>query len=140
MNIQNNEHENEGGLITEMNMTPLIDVFLVLLIIFMVTSSMLSQVGIDIKLPRSSQAQPVSSSNDGIWVTLFPKGQIHVNRKEVIGYENFEKVLKDSFLKTKTRLVILEGDQQAFLGSIIELMDHARKAGADRFAIATRKE
>ena len=39
--------------------------------------------------------------------------------------------------KTASRLVILEGDREAFLGSAIEVMDRARKAGADRFAIAT---
>jgi biopolymer transport protein ExbD len=51
-----------------------------------------------------------------------------------------ERVLRESFKKTKSRLVILEGDRQAFLGSAIEVMDHARQAGAERFAIATSAE
>ena len=49
-----------------------------------------------------------------------------------------ESKLKAAFGKTQSRLVILEGDRQAFLGSAVEVMDHARSAGADKFAIATR--
>jgi len=131
----------EGAIMAEINITPLTDIFLVLLIIFMVTSSVMSQSGVDVNLPQASnstsQAQP-----EGIIVTLLPEGKMRVNQKEIAagGFGEVEAALKKAFTQTRSRLVILEGDRQAFLGSAIELMDHARKAGAERFAIATAPE
>ncbi|MGZ3689210.1 MAG: ExbD/TolR family protein [Bdellovibrionota bacterium] len=130
-----------GGIVAEINITPLTDVFLVLLIIFMVTSSVMSQMGVDVNLPAAStatsQAQP-----EGVIVTLLPTGGIKVNDRPVVAgdYVDFKKQLGAAFGKTKSRLVILEGDRKAFLGSAIQVMDEARKAGADRFAIATSPE
>ncbi len=128
----------EGAIFAEINITPLTDIFLVLLIIFMVTSSVMSQLGVDVNLPAASnataQAQP-----EGLVVTLLPGGALRVNNTSVSSgdYVAFESVLRETFKKMKSRLVILEGDKQAFLGAAIEVMDHARKAGADKFAIAT---
>ena len=132
------EGEGEGSIMAEINITPLTDIFLVLLIIFMVTSSVMSQSGVEVHLPQAgpatSQAQP-----DGVIVTLFPGGKMKVNQTEIsLGKRNeLEKVLKQAFTQTRSRLIILEGDRQAFLGSAIEVMDRARKAGAEKFAIAT---
>src|SRR5438270_362180 len=132
----------EGGaeIVAEINITPLTDVFLVLLIIFMVTSSVMSQMGVDVNLPQASSATSQSEA-EGVIVTLLPGGQLKVNGNALAGGAgDLEGVLKTVFGKTKSRLVILEGDRQAFLGSAIEVMDHARKAGAERFAIATAPE
>ncbi len=133
--------DSEGEIVAEINITPLTDIFLVLLIIFMVTSSVMSQMGVDVHLPQashaSSQAQP-----EGVIVTLLPGGKMRVNQKllPAAHYEDLEKTLKQAFSHTQSRLVILEGDRQSFLGSAIEVMDHARKAGAEKFAIATTLE
>lgn len=132
------ENDGEGAIVAEINITPLTDIFLVLLIIFMVTSSVMSQLGVDVSLPKASnataQAQP-----EGVIVSLLPDGQVRVNQQQVAltaegGMEGF---LKAAFAHTQSRLVILEGDKQALLGSAIEVMDRARRAGADKFAIAT---
>ena len=124
--------------LADINITPLVDVVLVLLIIFMVTTSVMSQVGVEVQLPQASQSVAQAQS-EGVIVTLMPQGQLKVNEKQIEqgNYESLEKALKMAFSQTKSRLVILEGDRQAFLGSAIEVMDHARKAGAAQFAIAT---
>jgi biopolymer transport protein ExbD len=133
--------EGSGDIVAEINITPLTDVFLVLLIIFMVTSSVMSNSGVDVNLPQASnataQAQP-----EGVIVTLLPTGEIQVNDSKIAKgkYDDLESSLKGYFAKTTSRLVILEGDRQAFLGNAIEVMDHARKAGAEKFAIATAPE
>lgn len=125
-------------IMSEINITPLTDVFLVLLIIFMVTSSVMSQMGVDVNLPKASeslsQGQP-----DGVIVTLLPNGAMKINERSIRpkDWNQFERVLKKIFESTQTRLVILEGDQSALLGTAIELMDHARAVGASNFAIAT---
>ena len=135
------EGESSGDIVAEINITPLTDIFLVLLIIFMVTSSVMSQTGVDVNLPSaskaSSQAQP-----EGVIITLLARGRIRVNQIEMdsSNHEKLQQVLKAAFGKTTSRLVILEGDRQAFLGSAIEVMDRARQAGAEKFAIATSLE
>jgi biopolymer transport protein ExbD len=130
--------DSAGGIVAEINITPLTDIFLVLLIVFMVTSSVMSQMGVDVKLPQAS-AQTAQTQPDGVIVTLLPSGGLKVNQQEVkLGQPDaFEGALKAAFTKSKGKLVVLEGDRQAFLGSAIEVMDRARKAGAEQFAIAT---
>ena len=135
------EVENDPGILAEINITPLVDIFLVLLIIFMVTSSVMSQVGVDVTLPQASNATS-QSQPDGVIVTLLPGGAIKVNQEllAVADYVGLEIRLSSLFEKTTSRLVILEGDRDALLGSAIAVMDHARKAGAQKFAIATAPE
>jgi biopolymer transport protein ExbD len=139
--IGSGDSDGEGAIVAEINITPLTDIFLVLLIIFMVTSSVMSQTGVEVKLPTASnataQAQP-----EGVIVTLLPGGVMRVNEQRIAAgdYGAFEAALKARFGKTSSKLVIIEGDRQAFLGAAIEVMDHARKAGAEQFAIATAPE
>ncbi len=131
--------DEESAIFAEINITPLTDIFLVLLIIFMVTSSVMSQMGVDVKLPKASgatsEAQP-----EGVVVTLLPGGALKINGQDVGKGPEFEGWIKAAFAKTNSRLVILEGDREAFLGSAIEVMDRAKKAGAEKFAIATQPE
>lgn len=128
-------------IMAEINITPLTDVILVLLIIFMVTSSVMSQLGVEVKLPQASQ-ETSSAQPDGVIVTLLPDGAIRVNGDRVVArdFAKMETLVRAAFEKSKEKLVILEGDRQAYLGNAIEIMDHARKAGAERFAIATAGE
>lgn len=133
--------EAEAEIMAEINITPLTDIFLVLLIIFMVTSSVLTNNGVNVNLPQASpqtsQAQP-----EGVIVSLLPRGGMSVNGTIVAAgdYPNLEASLKGAFAQTTSRLVILEGDREAYLGSAIEVMDSARRAGAEKFAIATKQK
>ena len=136
------EHEDEGGgIVAEINITPLTDIFLVLLIIFMVTSSVMSQLGVDVDLPKAqtsmAQAQP-----EGVVLTLLPDGGMKLNDQPVAAadWPKLEEGLKNAFARTKSRLVVLEGDRKAFSGAAIELMDHAKRVGAEKFAIATQPQ
>ncbi|MBS1964164.1 MAG: biopolymer transporter ExbD [Bdellovibrionales bacterium] len=130
--------EGEADIVAEINITPLTDIFLVLLIIFMVTSSVLTSNGVDVNLPQASpqtaQAQP-----EGVVVSLLPRGKMAVNGQPIEegDYDRLTSAVKNAFTQTSSRLVILEGDREAFLGSAIEVMDATRKAGAEKFAIAT---
>lgn len=133
--------EEDSGIVAEINITPLTDIFLVLLIIFMVTSSVMSQLGVEVNLPRASHAA-VQAQPEGVIVTLLPTGDLRVNQAQITqgDYARLEEKLKEAFKKTSSHLVILEGDRKAFLGSAIEVMDHATRAGAKRFAIATSEK
>lgn len=135
----------DGAIFAEINITPLTDIFLVLLIVFMVTSSVMTQMGVNVQLPKASNASS-ESQPEGVIVSLLPMGEIQVNQRAVQGkdfsskMQSLRELLKGDFAKTQSRLVILEGDKQAFLGSAIEVMDAARSAGAEKFAIATALE
>ena len=130
------DSESGGDIVAEINITPLVDVMLVLLIIFMVTSSVMSQMGMEVSLPKassgSSGAQP-----EGVIVTLLPDGFVKVNGKAVSGMAELEAKVREAIPQARSPLVVLEGDQKAFLGNAIEVMDAARRAGAQKFAIAT---
>src|SRR6185312_13036180 len=98
----------------EINITPLTDIFLVLLIIFMVTSSVMTQMGVDVNLPQASSATS-QSQPEGVIVTLLPGGDIKINAQSIPNgdFNAFEGGLRSAFGHTKSRLVILEGDRQA---------------------------
>jgi biopolymer transport protein ExbD len=133
------EGEGDAALFAEINITPLTDIFLVLLIIFMVTSSVMTQMGVNVNLPQASQ-QTSQAQPGGVIVTLLPDGAVRVNDHTLRAgqWDEFRTRLQAAFAQAKARLVILEGDRQALLGNAVEVMDHARKAGAEKFAIATQ--
>jgi len=126
-------------ILADINITPLVDIFLVLLIIFMVSTSVMSQMGVDVTLPKAS-ATASSSQPEGVIVTLMKGGGLKINGVTVASgdWDTFREQIQQGFTKTSSHLVVLEGDQEAFLGSAVTIMDQARKAGADRFAIATQ--
>ncbi|MBY0469614.1 biopolymer transporter ExbD [bacterium] len=128
----------EAGIVAEINITPLTDIFLVLLIIFMVTSSVMSQMGVEVNLPKAAQAATQSNS-DAVVITLLPGGVMKVNSGSALAAGNFDRLqeeVKKAFTQTQSRTVILEGDRQAFLGAAIEVIEHAKRAGATQFSIA----
>jgi len=135
--LSQDEGDGEGAIFAEINITPLTDIFLVLLIIFMVTSSVMAQLGVNVDLPKASHAITQAQA-DGVIVTLLPEGRVRVNDRGVsVEDGTFERALKDALSHTPAHLVVLEGDRRSYLGSAVDIMDRARKAGAERFAIAT---
>ena len=108
-----------GSIVAEINITPLVDVFLVLLIIFMVTSSVMSQLGVSVSLPKAS-AETSQTQADGVIVTLLAGGKVRIAERELSlsnesgaagdgdSEQNLKELLKLAFGKTKEKLVILE--------------------------------
>lgn len=123
-------------IVAEINITPLTDVFLVLLIIFMVTSSVLSQMGVQVQLPKSNQAAEASSA-PGVIVTVNSESSIYVNGTQVPD-ARIGEMLKAALAKSADKTIVLEGDRRAVLGTIVRIMDEGKKAGASKFAVATK--
>ena len=120
----------------EINITPLTDVFLVLLIIFMVTSSALTQMGVNVTLPKAKQASNVQAK-PGIIITVTKEEQIQVNTVRV-PLDQLASTLKPMLDKSEEKAVILEGDKTAVLGLVVKIMDESKKAGATKFSVATQ--
>jgi biopolymer transport protein ExbD len=130
------DEKTDEDIVAEINITPLTDIFLVLLIIFMITSSALIESGAEINLPEVAKTDTVSRN---VVVTLTTIGDIYINGK-MVNKHTFEEELKKALTETDNKLVILEGDKNAMLGDAVRLISLAKEAGAKEIAIAADKE
>lgn len=129
--------EDDDAIVAEINMTPLIDIMLVLLIVFMVSSTAALESGMDIELPKTALTNEKKEA-EILVISLSKDGQVAVHGKQVKADEISRKIAS-SLLELKTDSVILEGDTSANLGKAIELMDMAKVAGAKNFSIAAEE-
>ena len=128
----------DDQIMADINVTPLIDIMLVLLIIFMVTSSVSLESGLDIDLPKT-QAQTQSKGPEAVVISLTKTGELRVQGIEAT-WEQLETQVKQALTKASSSLVILEGDKDATLEKAMSIMDLAKRAGAEKFAIATDQQ
>jgi biopolymer transport protein ExbD len=123
------------GVVAEINVTPLTDVFLVLLIIFMVATSAAVQSASQVQLPKAKADQDPAAA---ITMSLGGGGQIAV-AGHTVGSGDAEVVaaLRDALDASQSKSVVLAGDQQASLNDVVRLLGLAKQAGASSFALAT---
>ncbi len=127
-------HRGHKGIVSEINITPLTDIFLVLLIIFMVTSAAMVESGAKISLPEvdSTAAQPRE-----ITITVTPQNDVYVNA-QLTPYEQLEDTLRQLIQNRPDVPVVLEGDREVLFGQAVKILALAQKAGASQIAIAAQ--
>jgi len=135
MSMGNHNNNNDDGIVADINMTPLIDIMLVLLIIFMVSSSAAIESGLDVDLPEMNAVSDKAS--EVLVVSLSKEGVIAVKGQE-IKVEELQPKIAELLKELKTESVILEGDANAPLEQVMMVMDTARSAGAKNFSIAAK--
>jgi biopolymer transport protein ExbD len=133
MAFHTSDPENEE-IVAEINMTPLIDIMLVLLIIFMVTSSVSVESGLDIDLPKTS-SKTQATQGEAVIISLSKDGQMSIAGKVFQGGD-MKTEIANAMKAANTEFVVFEGDKTAQIGRAIEIMDVAKEAGAKKFAIA----
>jgi biopolymer transport protein ExbD len=153
MNIQiedgNGDAEAEGegreSIIAEINITPLTDVFLVLLIIFMVTSTAIvesevaSRSGVKVALPKSNTSGAVTKRRTDPILTVTKNNELFLfNRK--IEPAQLEEEIRKALAEVESETLLLRGDKSVFLGAAVDLMAVAKKAGAKNIAILTQSD
>ena len=117
-----------GGLTNEPNVTPMIDVLLVLLIIFMMVIPM-ARKAIDIQLPDPNPAvAPANAVSQQIVLEVLPNGAFAVN-KEPLTKDNLTKRLKEIYDPRPDKLIFIKGDPTVKYQDVIFAMDMARQAG-----------
>jgi len=121
-------------IVAEINITPLTDIFLVLLIIFMVTTSVISSQGKEVALPESAVS---AQSPQGVTVTVTAEDEIAVDGT-VVPLEQLEPTLKAALEGAREKVVILRGDRAVELGRAVGILDTAQRAGATGIALATQ--
>ena len=128
----------QEDIISEINLTPLIDIMLVLLIIFMVTSSVSLESGLDIDLPETT-TETTEKGGNAVIISLNATNGIFVQGKPV-AKEALEEAVGQALKAEGTEMVILEGDRQSTLEKAIHIIDTAKRAGARKFSIAAQGE
>jgi len=113
--------------LSEINVTPLVDVMLVLLIIFMVTAPMM-QSGIGINLPQAETES--SPAEEGLTLTITKDRYIHIENS-VINQFLLEKKLKEYFFGKEKKVVFIRADESLTYGYVIHILDIIKKAGVE---------
>lgn len=129
----------EEAIVAEINITPLTDIFLVLLIIFMISSSAMLENGLNVKLPTAKGVSVASDAKTGkpTYVTMAADGQISINEKAV-GEADLQQAITKAFAEGAEKTVIIRGDESIILGKAVKIMEAARNAGAEKIALATK--
>lgn len=123
-----------GGVFADINITPLTDIFLVLLIIFMVTTAVTIESAAHVDLPKAEAAAPTDKPK-GIIVTYTAEHQIYVNDKTVTEPE-LVPTLHAALQNSTDKIVVFQGDPKVILGDMVRILDLAKSAGAEAIAIA----
>ena len=118
----------------EINVTPLVDVVLVLLIIFMVTAPML-QMGIDVNLPRV-KSKSIDVTEEKLVLTINSAKEIFINKNKV-AVTGLSAKLENIFANRIDREVFMRADKNVPYGFVVEVMSEVRKAGVDRLGMIT---
>jgi len=134
--MQVNGNGSNGPMVSEINVTPFVDVMLVLLIIFMVTAPMMTQ-GIDVTLPESS-APAIPSEEERLVVTVTQDQKVYINEHtvelDVLGPKL--KAMQENQGHGR-RGVFLRGDEKVSYGFVVQVMGLIRQAGIDQIGMVT---
>lgn len=121
------------GLNTDVNVLPLVDVMMVLLVIFMLVAPILSA-GIDLKLPEASSS--TAEPEDGLRISLGADGQIYFDGKPMLP-QRMDGELQSRARENPELPIIVEGDARIDYGVVMDVLDRARIAGLTRVSLAT---
>ncbi len=118
--------------ITAINVTPLVDIILVLLIIFMVTATFIVSPQIKVELPKAATGEPSEPQNFAIVITK--DGKLYLDGKE-IDIPGIEAYIKERLVNTPDLQAVIAADKQVMHGRVVEMIDLVRKNGCAKFAI-----
>lgn len=126
-----------GGAITDINVTPLVDVCLVLVIIFMVIAPFAMQSGIEVASSKKGAAQGLSAANESVNVDLDDKGKLKVNGKTV-KWEELGTAVATALVRSRDKVVSVTASPQAEVGQVVDVLDASKQNGAKKLALVNR--
>jgi biopolymer transport protein ExbD len=135
------ELESVGGIFSDINITPLTDIFLVLLIIFMVTTTAIHEAGKEeggfkVNLPKGGKGEAGGIPRD-VTVAILADGRVVVGGK-VLDPDALRAAFAEAHGRSAETLVLFQADEGVPHGRVVQVMEQAREAGLSRLAIATR--
>ena len=124
-----------GGVKSEINVTPLVDVMLVLLIIMMLVAPLLNQ-GVPLKLPTASNTSEKPDTQDQTVVSIGPDKKVYVNSVEVQG-ANLRRRIDEILADKSDKIVIIKADQDVEYIAVMDTMDELRASGIEDMGLIT---
>jgi biopolymer transport protein ExbD len=128
--------KNDDGIISDINITPMVDVILVLLVIFMVTANFLKKESININLPKVASADP--NIKESTQVALTRDGRFFLEGKTVTEAELVQTITQQSKLRPNMRIT-LSADEQLSYGSVSKIMGLLRNCGVTKIALSVKR-
>ena len=129
--------DKSGHLLSDINVTPFVDVMLVLLIIFMVTAPMMMQ-GMDVALPEAT-AEPLESEKEHLIITLNTQNEIFINDFKV-SVDGLGEKLSNILQGRAEREVFLKADKAISWGIVAQVMAEIKGAGVEKLGMVTEPE
>ncbi len=123
------------SVMSEINVTPLVDVMLVLLVIFMVTAPMMQQ-GVQVNLPKADTKAMAPPTEEAVVVSVDKNGRIFVDKTEIPA-EDLRKRLTALFVTRQKKEVLLKADAGVPYGDVVRAMAEIKGAGIERLGMVT---
>jgi biopolymer transport protein ExbD len=131
-------HDSEDlNAISEINVTPFVDVVLVLLVIFMVTAPMLVREQMNVNLPKAQSGE--KSASQAITILINKDGKVMLMEKTV-QFDQIEDEVKKLIASNPNAQAVISADQDAKHGDVVKVMDAVKHAGLTRFAIQIERK
>lgn len=122
-----------GKFVSEINVTPFVDVMLVLLIIFMVATPMMTS-GLEVDLPQTRQVESLPTDSDHLVLTIRRDGRIYLDEYAVNEIQELQGYLK-SLVKDKNRSLFMQADKEVPYGLVVEVMGEIKAAGIENLGV-----
>ena len=128
----------KGGPMAEINVTPLVDVMLVLLVIFMVTAPLMLN-GIKLSLPKTKETNPINLTTRQVILSYTRAGEYFLGSDKILKGELIKEVLSQ-FKSTKTDTLFLRADFGIRYGKVAKLMSYLKRGGVSKIALVTETQ
>ena len=130
-----------SSVVADINVTPMADVMLVLLIIFMITTPLL-QSGITVNLPKAKNPldAPEADSKEAVVVAMNREGKLYLAKKQIVEQDLYEFLLKKFSSGEINRTIFLKADTALSYGRVVEVVNGCRRAGVERIGLMAEKE
>jgi biopolymer transport protein ExbD len=129
--------DEDAGIVAEINITPLTDIFLVLLIIFMVTTTAATDESKNVQLPTATESATPEDPTS-VYITMTAEGKLKINDFLVQPGE-LELMIQEALDESSDKVVVLRGDKRVPLGEAVKILDLSQRLGAKSVAIATEQ-
>ena len=126
----------QGGYVAEINVTPFVDVMLVLLIIFMVTAPMMSE-GLEVDLPKTRHVEVLPTESENMVMTVKQDGTIYLDEYQV-PYEELQDKLR-LLVKEKNKALFLQADKDVPYGVVVDAMASIKEAGIEKMGVVAQR-
>jgi biopolymer transport protein TolR len=126
----------QGGYVAEINVTPFVDVMLVLLIIFMVTAPMMSE-GLEVDLPTTRHVEALPTESENMVMTVKRDGAIYLDQYQIPREELQEKLRL--LVKEKNKALFLQADKEVPYGVVVDVMAGIKEAGIEKMGVVAQR-